>query len=110
MQGKVVGQSLVVMDSFALPVQGTETRVNAGNEAIEYMVQYTQESSKVCDRFSDTLTKSLWKWTGRTARKCDWLVSLSPWVRLLVIGNRCIHADDQPKVPRSVCGRCCVFQ
>ena len=47
MQGKVQGDSLVIMDSFALPVQGTETRVNAGNEAIEYMVQYTGESEKV---------------------------------------------------------------
>ncbi|KAI0293953.1 Mov34-domain-containing protein [Russula brevipes] len=47
MQGKVVGHSLVIMDSFALPVQGTETRVNAANEANEYMVQYIQESEKV---------------------------------------------------------------
>ena len=50
MQGKVVGHSLVIMDSFALPVQGTETRVNAQNEANEYMVQYMEESEKVCDR------------------------------------------------------------
>jgi COP9 signalosome complex subunit 5 len=49
MQGKVVGHTIVIMDSFALPVQGTETRVNAQNEANEYMVQYMQESEKVCD-------------------------------------------------------------
>jgi len=47
MQGKVVGTSLVVMDSFALPVQGTETRVNAANEANEYMVEYIGKSEKV---------------------------------------------------------------
>ncbi len=47
MQGKVVGNSIVIMDSFALPVQGTETRVNAANEANEYMVEYTEGSSKV---------------------------------------------------------------
>ncbi|KAK0241666.1 JAB1/Mov34/MPN/PAD-1 ubiquitin protease-domain-containing protein [Armillaria nabsnona] len=46
MQGKVVGNSIVIMDSFALPVQGTETRVNAANEANEYMVEYTEGSSK----------------------------------------------------------------
>ncbi|KAH7909827.1 JAB1/Mov34/MPN/PAD-1 ubiquitin protease-domain-containing protein [Hygrophoropsis aurantiaca] len=46
MQGKVMGNTLVIMDSFALPVQGTETRVNAANEANEYMVTYTQESEK----------------------------------------------------------------
>ncbi|TFK65128.1 Mov34-domain-containing protein [Pluteus cervinus] len=46
MQGKVVGTSIVIMDSFALPVQGTETRVNAANEANEYMVEYIQGSEK----------------------------------------------------------------
>ena len=30
LQGKVMGTTLVILDSFALPVQGTETRVNAG--------------------------------------------------------------------------------
>jgi COP9 signalosome complex subunit 5 len=47
MQGKVMDRSLVIMDSFALPVQGTETRVNAANEANEYMVEYVQASEKV---------------------------------------------------------------
>jgi len=47
MQGKVMGHSLVIMDSFALPVQGTETRVNAANEANEYMVEYIEGSAKV---------------------------------------------------------------
>jgi COP9 signalosome complex subunit 5 len=46
MQGKVVGTSIVIMDSFALPVQGTETRVNAANEANEYMVEYIGKSEK----------------------------------------------------------------
>ena len=46
MQGKVVGTSLVIMDSFALPVQGTETRVNAASEANEYMVEYIDKSEK----------------------------------------------------------------
>ncbi|KAF5349138.1 hypothetical protein D9756_009445 [Leucocoprinus leucothites] len=46
MQGKVIGNSLVIMDSFALPVQGTETRVNAANEANEYMVEYIEKSEK----------------------------------------------------------------
>ncbi|KAJ6620644.1 JAB1/Mov34/MPN/PAD-1 ubiquitin protease-domain-containing protein [Mycena sp. CBHHK59/15] len=46
MQGKVVGTALVIMDSFALPVQGTETRVNAASEANEYMVEYIQGSEK----------------------------------------------------------------
>jgi COP9 signalosome complex subunit 5 len=47
MQGKVVGDTMVIMDSFALPVQGTETRVNAASEANEYMVNYLVNSPKV---------------------------------------------------------------
>ena len=31
-----------VLDSYALPVEGTETRVNAGNDAVEYMVNYRE--------------------------------------------------------------------
>eukprot|EP01136_Pigoraptor_vietnamica_P008788 Opistho-1_new@44592 len=40
MQGKVDGDALVVTDAFALPVEGTETRVNAQAEGYEYMVEY----------------------------------------------------------------------
>ena len=35
MQGKVEGDSMIVMDAFALPVEGTETRVNAAADAYE---------------------------------------------------------------------------
>ena len=49
MQGKIdpLNRTLYVMDSFALPVEGTETRVNAQNEAYEYMVQYLDGSKEV---------------------------------------------------------------
>ncbi|CAG8487724.1 2776_t:CDS:2 [Acaulospora morrowiae] len=40
MQGKIDGNTIIIMDAFALPVEGTETRVNAQAEAYEYMVQY----------------------------------------------------------------------
>ncbi len=40
MQGKVIGDTFIVIDAFALPVEGTETRVNAAAEANEYMVDY----------------------------------------------------------------------
>lgn len=38
--GKVTNNAIVVMDVYSLPVEGTETRVNAQSEAYEYMVQY----------------------------------------------------------------------
>lgn len=40
MTGKIVRNLFVVMDVYLLPVEGTETRVNAQSDAYEYMVQY----------------------------------------------------------------------
>jgi len=40
LMGKADGDTMIVMDSFALPVEGTETRVNAQTEGYEYMVDY----------------------------------------------------------------------
>lgn len=49
MQGKVDGSTMLVMDSFALPVEGTETRVNAQNEAYEYMAAYVEAAKQVTE-------------------------------------------------------------
>lgn len=35
------------MDSFALPVEGTETRVNAQEQAYEYMTAYMETANQV---------------------------------------------------------------
>lgn len=42
MQGYILNETFVVTDAFRLPVEGTETRVNAQDEANEYMVSYLQ--------------------------------------------------------------------
>jgi hypothetical protein len=47
LQGKVMGDTFVVVDTFALPVEGTETRVNAAEGAYPYMISYL-EAAKVC--------------------------------------------------------------
>lgn len=46
LQGKLSGDTFIVLDAYALPVEGTETRVNAHSEANEYMVDFG-ETSKV---------------------------------------------------------------
>lgn len=51
MLGKVDGDTMIVMDSFALPVEGTETRVNAQAAAYEYMTQYIESSKLVCSDY-----------------------------------------------------------
>jgi len=47
MQGRVDANTLIVMDSFALPVEGTETRVNAQAQAYEFMTTYTESCEPV---------------------------------------------------------------
>lgn len=111
MQGRVQGDTLIILDSFALPVQGTETRVSAGNEALEYMAQYIESSEKV--RMHSTSSTMLnyelliylypigWK-----GRECHRVVSLTSWLRLLALWYRCLNSIGKSKVSRSICGRC----
>lgn len=47
MQGKIEGDTFFVMDSFPLPVEGTETRVNAASEANEFMVDFVSTAERV---------------------------------------------------------------
>ena len=58
--GKVDANNMIVMDSFALPVEGTETRVNAQAQAYEYMAAYIEAAKQVCVR--NTLTFLLISW------------------------------------------------
>ncbi|XP_077864759.1 COP9 signalosome complex subunit 5, partial [Saccoglossus kowalevskii] len=45
--GKVDGETMIIMDCFALPVEGTETRVNAQAAAYEYMAAYIESAKQV---------------------------------------------------------------
>jgi len=48
MMGKVTPDgTFIVTDAFPLPVEGTETRVNAGASANEFMVTFTENSERV---------------------------------------------------------------
>jgi COP9 signalosome complex subunit 5 len=48
LQGKTIGDTFVVIDCFPLPVEGTETRVSAHEEAYAYLVDF-MDTSKVLD-------------------------------------------------------------
>ncbi len=50
MQGKIEGRAFIVLDVFPLPVEGTETRVNAGQEGNEFLVNYTTPCPKLARR------------------------------------------------------------
>lgn len=51
MLGKVDGDTMIVMDAFALPVEGTETRVNAQAAAYEYMAAYIESAKLVRHKY-----------------------------------------------------------
>lgn len=50
MTGKIMPHAFVVMDVYQLPVEGTETRVNAQAEGYEYMVQFLEATREVGGR------------------------------------------------------------
>ncbi|KAH3663924.1 hypothetical protein WICMUC_005863 [Wickerhamomyces mucosus] len=45
--GKIVKNGIVIMDVYPLPVEGTETRVNAQAEGYEFMVDYLDSLKKL---------------------------------------------------------------
>lgn len=47
MTGKIIEKGIIVMDVYALPVEGTETRVNAQAEGYEFMVRYLEANKKL---------------------------------------------------------------
>ncbi|KAL3071099.1 hypothetical protein niasHS_015841 [Heterodera schachtii] len=47
MQGRVDANTIIVLDAFALPVEGTETRVNAQAQAYEFMTNFSESCEAV---------------------------------------------------------------
>jgi hypothetical protein len=98
LQGKVHQDTFIVIDVFALPVEGTETRVNAQAEAYEYMVDFG-ETGKVrtcCCLHSfvfSVVTQGAvlllalvhLRAESGSPRKYGWMVSQSSWLRVLAV-------------------------
>lgn len=94
---------MVVMDAFALPVSGTETRVSAGNEANEFMMQYIGSSPAVShlspvSTYASSAKMLAGLWIDRKIGECCRMVPFSSRLRLLVEWNRCADAEDQSEV------------
>ena len=53
LQGKIMGDTFIVIDAFALPVEGTETRVNAQAEAYEYMIDFAETNKVISTAHQD---------------------------------------------------------
>ena len=46
-QGKIIGDTFMVMDSFALPVEASETRVRSTQEGEQYQIDHTEFCEEV---------------------------------------------------------------
>ncbi|TIC26695.1 hypothetical protein E3Q12_00031 [Wallemia mellicola] len=98
MQGKLEGNTMIIMDAFALPVQGTETRVNASSEANEFMVNWLNGSKSV-----NKPENALGWYHSHPGYGC-WLSGIDvttqstnqqfqdPWVAVVIDPNRTISA------------------
>lgn len=60
LQGKVIGDTFIIMDTFGLPVVGVETNVFAGDKEMVYMSQKNELSHEVFSLLS------LIGWKART--------------------------------------------
>lgn len=70
------------MDSFPLPVEGTETRVNAGNEANEFMCSHLDACEKV----------------ARPENVCGWYHShpgYGCWLSGIDVGTQTVYQKHQ---------------
>ncbi|EKX46269.1 hypothetical protein GUITHDRAFT_107880 [Guillardia theta CCMP2712] len=82
LQGKLEDKTFVVMDAFALPVEGTETRVTALDEGYEYMVHY----QTTCER------------TGRVEPVIGWYHShpgYGCWLSGIDVSTQTIHQQHE---------------
>ncbi|KAI7847185.1 JAB1/Mov34/MPN/PAD-1 ubiquitin protease-domain-containing protein [Circinella umbellata] len=98
MQGKVQGDTMIIMDAFGLPVEGTETRVNAQSEAYEYMVSYMEKAKEV-----GRLENAIGWYHSHPGYGC-WLSGIDvntqmlnqqyqePWVAVVIDPNRTMSA------------------
>jgi proteasome lid subunit RPN8/RPN11 len=82
LRGKVEGDTFYIMDAYPLPVEGTETRVNAGSEAIEYQGTY-EDLNEVKNRNRST-TNFLGDQERREMRR---LVPHTSKLRAMVVWN-----------------------
>eukprot|EP00744_Colponema_vietnamica_P008405 GILI01011991.1.p1 GENE.GILI01011991.1~~GILI01011991.1.p1 ORF type:complete len:340 (-),score=98.97 GILI01011991.1:85-1104(-) len=82
LQGKIDGDTFIIMDTFALPVEGTETRVNAGHQANEYMVNYMEAVAQA----------------GRQENACGWYHShpgYGCWLSGIDVNTQMLYQQHQ---------------
>lgn len=90
LHGKVIGNSIVIMDAFGLPVEGTETRVNASAAANEFMIDHIEQMKLVRLSFFGLSLFNVcpYRFSGCSAGERARMVSQPPRLRMLAVRDR----------------------
>ncbi|KAJ3039135.1 hypothetical protein HDV00_012541, partial [Rhizophlyctis rosea] len=95
MQGKVQGDTMIVMDAFAPQVEGTETRVNSAQGGYKYIVRHMEKAKEV-----RADTPSIWVPAIGIDVATQMLIQKyqEPWLAVVEIGAFRTHpeVDDAP--------------
>ena len=97
------GDCFIVLDAFALPVEGTETRVNAQQEAYEYIIDFAEtnkvrpELTRLRPSFQPSTLRILVPSKAKVERRCCRLaggLAKSPgiWLQLFLRRHAAIWA------------------
>jgi len=120
MQGKVAGDTFIVIDTFALPVEGESQEFHLVTKKYTSswwmhpvadlpLLMYNRDRN-TCQRTKRSVrihggihavAEGFWK-----ARKRCGMVPLTPWIWLLALRNRCLNPDVEPDVSRTFSGNC----
>jgi len=85
MQGKIFGDTILIMDAYPLPVEASETRVNAQNDAFEFLAQYNDFSEE----------------SGRVENICGWYhshPSYGCWLSGIDVSTQSLQQKQGPMV------------
>ncbi|KAL3229248.1 COP9 signalosome complex subunit 5 [Nakaseomyces bracarensis] len=73
--GNIIGDTFIIFDCFELPVEGTETTVNAHLESYEFMVQYYNEMVEKSDTMNEEKLNIIGWYHSHPGYDC-WLSSI----------------------------------
>lgn len=73
--GNILGDTFIIFDCFELPVEGTETTVNAHLESYEFMVQYYNEMVEKSDTMNEEKLNIMGWYHSHPGYDC-WLSSI----------------------------------
>ena len=82
LQGRIDGDTIIVMDAFAIPAEGIETRVDPGAEGMAYIISYVESQ----------------EWVGRPEKALGWYHShpgYGCWLSGIDVATQDLHQEHE---------------